>query len=236
MFCTRCGAALPEGSAFCPKCGALVTPTGAQTSPAAGSVAAAPAAAAPSYAAPAAGSGAAPAWAPAAPAGPAPPFASTPPVVDASSVFYAGFWRRFVAMIIDSLILYIVTFPISLLFHVPILAWAHSDDVSPEDVVAAIGSLMMVALVSAVLHWLYYALMESSPRQATLGKMALNVRVTDLQWRRLSFGRATGRYFAKILSGLILLIGYIMAAFTSRKQALHDMIAGTLVIRGGEGG
>ena len=77
--------------------------------------------------------------------------------------------------------------------------------------------------------WLYFALMESSTRQATLGKMALDMKVTDDEGNRISFGRATGRYFAKILSALILLIGFIMVAFTDRKRGLHDMIAGTLV-------
>jgi uncharacterized RDD family membrane protein YckC len=61
--------------------------------------------------------------------------------------------------------------------------------------------------------------------------MALGIRVTDLDGGRISFGRATGRYFGKILSGLILGIGFLMAAFTERKQALHDLLAGTLVVR-----
>ena len=61
--------------------------------------------------------------------------------------------------------------------------------------------------------------------------MALGLKVTDLQGKRISFARATGRHFAKLLSGMILLIGYIMAGLTERKQALHDMIAGTLVVR-----
>jgi uncharacterized RDD family membrane protein YckC len=83
-----------------------------------------------------------------------------------------------------------------------------------------------------VLQWLYYAWMESSEHQATLGKMALGLIVTDLDDRRVSFARATGRFFAKIISGLIpLAIGYIMAGFTEKKQALHDMIASTLVLR-----
>jgi len=73
-------------------------------------------------------------------------------------------------------------------------------------------------------------MMESSDKQATMGKMALGIIVTDLEGNRVSFGRATGRYFAKILSALILLIGYMMTGFTQKKQALHDMIAGTLVI------
>jgi uncharacterized RDD family membrane protein YckC len=72
--------------------------------------------------------------------------------------------------------------------------------------------------------------MESSKNQGTLGKMALGLRVTDMDGRRISFGRATGRYFAKWLSTITLLIGYIMAAFTPKKQAMHDMIAGTLVL------
>jgi len=79
--------------------------------------------------------------------------------------------------------------------------------------------------------WLYFALMESSSKQATLGKMMIGVIVTDTDGNRISFGRASGRYFAKIPSAIILMIGYIMAAFTKRKQALHDMMAGCLVIR-----
>lgn len=78
--------------------------------------------------------------------------------------------------------------------------------------------------------WLYYALMESSTNQGTLGKMALGIKVTDLKGNRISFGKATGRYFGKIVSGMILYIGFIMAGFTEKKQALHDMMAGCLVV------
>ncbi|MGA9497765.1 MAG: RDD family protein, partial [Terriglobales bacterium] len=79
--------------------------------------------------------------------------------------------------------------------------------------------------------WLYEAFMESSSYQATLGKMIFGMKVTDLYGNRISFGRATGRHFAKWLSGMILGIGYIMVAFTERKQGLHDLLAGTLVRR-----
>jgi len=80
--------------------------------------------------------------------------------------------------------------------------------------------------------WLYYAWMESSSWQGTLGKKALGLIVTDLEGRRVTFGRATGRYFSKMITGLIpLAIGYIMAGFTAKKQAIHDMIAGCLVLR-----
>ena len=81
-----------------------------------------------------------------------------------------------------------------------------------------------------VIPWLYWALMESFSKQATLGKRALGILVTDIEGRRISFGRATVRYWAKIISSLTLLIGFIIAGFTSRKQALHDIISGCLVV------
>jgi uncharacterized RDD family membrane protein YckC len=73
--------------------------------------------------------------------------------------------------------------------------------------------------------------MERSAKQATVGKLAIGIKVTDLDGGRISFWRALGRTFAKIISGIILFIGYIMAAFTERKQALHDKIADTLVVK-----
>jgi uncharacterized RDD family membrane protein YckC len=73
--------------------------------------------------------------------------------------------------------------------------------------------------------------MTSSDRQATVGKIAVGLKVTDLYGQRISFARATGRHFAKILSAMVLFIGYIMVAFTERKQGLHDILAGTLVVK-----
>jgi len=102
---------------------------------------------------------------------------------------------------------------------------------SPEEWMPLMGAFIRLILIRTVLNWLYYALLESSAWQATLGKKALGLEVTDLEGRRISFGRATGRFFAKMISALILWIGFIMAGFTEKKQALHDMIAGTLVIR-----
>jgi uncharacterized RDD family membrane protein YckC len=132
---------------------------------------------------------------------------------------YAGFWRRVVAVIIDGLILSVVTVPLTLA-------------VGAGDTYAEAARSSAASSVSAVVTWLYYALMESSARQATLGKMALGIIVTDIEGRRIGFGKATGRHFAKILSALILGIGFLMVAFTQRKQGLHDILAGTLVIRG----
>lgn len=101
--------------------------------------------------------------------------------------------------------------------------------VIPLTMLAFIPILGIVLNIVGV--WLYFALQESSERQATIGKRALNIYVTDMYGRRISFGQATGRYFSKIISSLILGIGYIMAGFTEKKQGLHDMIAGTLVKR-----
>ena len=129
---------------------------------------------------------------------------------------YAGFWLRAAALVID----YAILFGGGLILAV--LAELSSPGAVEEDAYTPI-----VLFIT----WLYYALMESSARQATLGKSALGLTVTDLRGERVSFGRATGRFFAKILSGLILGIGYLMAAFTEKKQALHDMMADCLVIR-----
>ena len=82
-----------------------------------------------------------------------------------------------------------------------------------------------------MIGWLYFALMESSERGATVGKMALGLRVVTSNGQRLSFMNATGRYFAKIISAIILGIGFLMIAFTDKKRGLHDMIASTLVIK-----
>jgi uncharacterized RDD family membrane protein YckC len=87
----------------------------------------------------------------------------------------------------------------------------------------------VVAVVIVFGSWLYEAFMLSSPYQATLGKMIFGMKVTDLSGNRISFARATGRHFAKWLSGIILCIGYIMVALTERKQGLHDILAETLV-------
>jgi uncharacterized RDD family membrane protein YckC len=125
----------------------------------------------------------------------------------AAPTYYAGFWKRFAAILIDGIILGIVGGIVSAIFGVP-----------------------SGGPVGTLFGWLYFATMESSSYQATLGKLILGIRVTDLQGQRTSFARATLRYFAKIISALILMIGFLMAAWTERKQALHDMIAGTLVV------
>ena len=135
-----------------------------------------------------------------------------------------GFWKRVVAYVIDGVLLGVV-----MAILMTVLSAGSMAAGSPEAVAAALGMIGVLNLASIVGMWLYFALMESSARQATLGKMALGLVVTDLEGRRIGFGRATGRFFGKILSGLIFAIGFLMAGFTARKQGLHDMLASTLV-------
>lgn len=123
---------------------------------------------------------------------------------------YGGFWIRVAAYLIDAIILGIISTILTL---------------GVDDRTTASGG------VSTLLGWLYFAIMESSSRQATFGKSLLGLAVVDEQGQRISFLRATGRYFAKFLSAIILLIGFIMVAFDSRKQGLHDKLAGTLVVK-----
>ena len=134
---------------------------------------------------------------------------------------YAGFWKRFVAYIIDGFLINIV---------MTIVGYALGIGYMSRLGDAGTGRSAAYSIISVVLVYLYFALMESSSQQATLVKLALSIKVTDLDGRRFSFGKATVRYWSKILSTLILLIGFIMAGFTERKQALHDLIAGTLVV------
>jgi len=149
-------------------------------------------------------------------------------------VRYAGFWRRFVAYMIDQLLMGVVAFMV-FLPGLALLGLGMGAGMMEETegaiglVIAAIAAYLTAILVVVVLQWLYYALMESSNKQATLGKLALGIIVTDMDGKRLTFGRATGRYFGKILSSLILNIGFLMAAFTEKKQALHDLIASCVV-------
>jgi uncharacterized RDD family membrane protein YckC len=140
---------------------------------------------------------------------------------------YGGFWIRLVAAIIDGIIVQVVVMPLSFVAG-GVSGFAGAMGGISRDGLPILGGLIgfVIGLFGA---WLYEALMESSSRQATLGKMIFGMKVTDLYGNRISFGRATGRHFSKYLSGLTLFIGYIMAGFTERKQALHDMLAGTLV-------
>jgi uncharacterized RDD family membrane protein YckC len=130
---------------------------------------------------------------------------------------YAGFWRRLAAYLIDGALLSAVQFVLATGVFM----------MAPRD----LRTIANLAPVSAAMSWAYFALFESSPMRATVGKYALGLYVSDTHGDPITFRRATARYWLKILSSLSLLVGWFMAAFTPRKQALHDMLAGTLVLR-----
>lgn len=128
---------------------------------------------------------------------------------------YGGFWIRLLAYWVDGAILFIALILLAVL----------------AAFLGEIGAVIF-ALFNFLGPFLYFAVMESSARQATFGKQLVGLQVAHAATgERISFLRALGRELAKILSGLILMIGFIMAAFTGRKQGLHDMVASTVVVR-----
>jgi uncharacterized RDD family membrane protein YckC len=201
MFCSKCGATIADGTIFCTSCGQL----------AAGppSAAATPPAQ--------------PAWQAAAAARP---------------VTYAGFWLRFVAAFIDGIALGVPFVPIFFLLFADVFpSLMHSQDPT-ELVMTVLPRVLLLLVIYLVGSWLYWALMESSAWQATLGKKALGLYVTDLAGNRATFAKTSGRFFAgrglgsvPYIGGLYFFISCICAGFTEKKQALHDMMAGCLVLR-----
>ena len=157
------------------------------------------------------------------------PVVAAPLAPAAPTVQYGGFWIRFLAVVIDSFIISAVIYPVSFIIAIGIAGAGYAVRMPAMGVqlVTAISAFTLGVLG----NWLYEALMWSSPRQATVGKILLRLRVTDLEGNRISFARASGRHFAKYVSAFVFFIGYIMAGFTERHQALHDMIAGTVVRR-----
>jgi uncharacterized RDD family membrane protein YckC len=152
---------------------------------------------------------------------------------------YAGFWLRFVALVIDGIIVGVaqsfIIVPILGVFGFNLANNLQDGDMSEAEAIGMVASIMATMgttiLISGILAMLYYVLMETSKYQATVGKIALGLKVTDLNGEKLDVTKSLIRNLSKIISGLILYIGYIMAGFTDKKQALHDMIASTLVVK-----
>ncbi len=150
---------------------------------------------------------------------------------------YAGFWLRLVALIIDGIVLAILQFVViaPILGVIGLGMSGGSSGMDSEDPTMMIAKFMAifstVGLVLQIVQILYFTLMESSKYQATLGKLALGLIVTDVNGGKLDFVKALIRNISKIVSWIILAVGFIMAAFTEKKQALHDIIAGTLVVK-----
>lgn len=211
MHCTSCGAQTADGAAFCNACGRPIVgysvAGGASASSSVGGA-----------------------------------ISTVGGVAPSSTRAYAGFWLRFVAYAIDSILFtfvfgVVIAIAIGFLgigFFRTIIEGMNSRSGQPNPAVVAmfVSTILTFVVCSLVVSWLYFAGMESSEHQGTLGKLALGLVVTDMNGQRVSFGRASGRFFSKMITGLVpLMLGYIMAGFTEKKQALHDMIASCLVLR-----
>jgi uncharacterized RDD family membrane protein YckC len=163
---------------------------------------------------------------------PPPPVWSDRPLVAAEVAPPGGFWIRFVAYMIDGLVMLVPTAILVGIFAAFVILTNQSTDHEELPAQLVVALVLLVAAM-IVINWLYEALMTSSLRGATLGKRALGLRIVRFDGTQLSFGRATARHFLKyMITPLVpLAIGYIMAAFTNRKRALHDILADTLVIK-----
>jgi len=147
---------------------------------------------------------------------------------NSGDVVYAGFWRRWAALFLDQII---VGLPLSIVFFFISLAVGLAGGAQhPPDPFTMVALQLGFYAVWFAVAVAYYAGLESSEAQATFGKRALGIKVTDLEGRRISLQRAGGRWFAAAISYMSLYIGFAMAGFTQRKQALHDFMAGTLVV------
>lgn len=164
---------------------------------------------------------------------PAAQIASEQHYVGDGDVVLAGFWRRLAALFIDSMV---VGFAYYLVLIVCVVVLGVGGSLlmrggnNTEGMAAMFGMMALVYLLYPVISAAYYVGFESSAKQATLGKMAVGIKVTDIDGRRLTLGRALLRWLAVMLNYLTLYIGYLIAAFTERKQGLHDMAVGTLVV------
>jgi uncharacterized RDD family membrane protein YckC len=214
VYCSKCGSVMAEGAAFCANCGQAFSVAAAARSPML---------TAPLAATVAGGAAAVPGY---------PGYAVVP------RIEYAGFWLRLLAYVIDNIVIGIaaVMILIPLIFLTglgALISKAYSDeDINDMGAFMLVGIGFFLATISLVVTWLYHAWMESSEWQATVGKRVLGLVVADAAGRRITFGRATARHFSKIITNMVpLAIGYIMAGFSEKKQALHDMIAGCLVLR-----
>ena len=137
-------------------------------------------------------------------------------------VKYAGFWKRLLAFVVDLGVTSLIFSALAII--IPILLGPRLG-VPRGSVILASGAVAWL-----VITWLYWALMESSPRQSTVGKDLLGIMVTDAEGNRMSFRKATVRHLGKVASALPVLAGFVMAGFTAKKQGLHDLITGSRVV------
>jgi uncharacterized RDD family membrane protein YckC len=205
IFCSKCGAQNAAAAQFCQNCGLTLSSS----------------------------------LAPSQAAAPARAYAAAPPVayVPAPATPYGGFWIRLLAHLIDHVILSAVAAPLFFIMVLPAIvrithqAEQNQEPPSPELIVAILSSVFVYIALAFVGQWLYEALLTSSTWQGTIGKRVLRLKVVDETGNRIGFGRATGRFFAKLLSSMFFCIGFIMIGFTDRKRGLHDMLAATVVMK-----
>jgi uncharacterized RDD family membrane protein YckC len=159
-----------------------------------------------------------------------PPARPTPRPQPTRSQFieYSGFWQRVVASLIDGIMVPIIAVLLIISVVIFLEIFNLANNLNPGYIIV---SAFESNVFNIIINWLYFTLLESSKKQATFGKMAMGIVVTDLHGNRIGFGRANKRHWSKILSLIILGIGFLMVAFTRKKQGLHDMIAGTLIVK-----
>lgn len=236
MECDRCGRQASDADRFCAGCGSALTPAASAESAGAvvhGEAPLTPLAPVGSPAAvPVYGADVPPPPLPVLPSLPgephratayeAPSFAVPTPRATEPSLPYAGFWRRLVALALDALLLFFPQAILRVLMGLPVLSY---DD-EWGDKTALTAELFGVALTV-----LYCATLEASGGQGSLGQQMLGLTVTDTHGRRIGFGRALTRQFSKLLSTLLCGMGYLLQLWNGKRQTLHDMICGTLVLR-----
>lgn len=219
MTCTRCGATIPVGDRFCSVCGTpvQVAQPAPQPQPQA--------------------------W----PQQPAPqpqqwsqpmpqpqPWPQTVQTPYPQAVRYAGFWRRFVAAVVDGLVVGIVWFVLSGLYDFAAAAFLEGTAFSPGG--AALERALWLSgagrwLLLALVIFGYFVLMESTTRGASLGKMLLRIRVARADGRRTGLGHSLARTALKPISALPLMLGFVIAGWNRKKRALHDLLSGCIVVR-----
>jgi uncharacterized RDD family membrane protein YckC len=153
--------------------------------------------------------------------------------MEASTTTPAAFWQRAIAFVIDLFVIVLANMflVIPLATILGLRESKGTNEVRSTFVMFLLGAYLVTTIVAIIAAWLYYAYMESSPKQGTLGKMLLGIRVTDMDGGRVDFKTASIRFFGKIISTALAGAGFIMAPFTPHYQALHDVIAKTMVVR-----
>lgn len=205
MICMRCGAPIPDGDRFCSGCGTPVQVAQPAPQPQA--------------------------W----PQQPSPqqwPQAAQAPYPQA--VRYAGFWRRFVAALIDGIVVGPIWFVLSGIYDFAAITLLESTAFAPDGAALARALWLSSAgrwLLLALVVFLYFVLMESTTRGASLGKMLLRIRVARADGTRTGLGRSLVRTALKPVSALPLMLGFIIAGWNREKRALHDLLSGCVVVR-----